>query len=450
MAFLSDKAALRHLERALRRAGCDGWEIFLNGGTEISIEVKDGEVESLLRAASRGIGVRVLRGHAPGLAFTTNLGADALDACVRAAMESARHSTPDPAIALVAPQKLPKRDLQLHDPSFKRVSHKRRIDLALELEAATKRADKRVRQVRSASYDENIDWVYLRNSEGVDLVFTDSGASLSVMAVAGEDDDAEVGYEFQDVRYFKDLKPERVARGAAEDAVRQLGAQPVRGKSGPVVFENLAAAELLDVMSGAFCADQVQKGMSGLEGKRGKKIFGKHVDILDDGLLRQGLGSAPFDDEGVPQQRTVLVSGGQLQGFLYDSASARREGARSTGNAVRGGGFMSAPEVGITNLFVKKGSHRLEKLLSEMGNGFLVTELMGVHTANAVTGEFSFGCAGQVIRRGRIVHPFKGMAVAGNLFDLYKRVELVGSDLRFTSGVGSPSLLVGKLTMSGS
>ena len=216
-----------------------------------------------------------------------------------------------------------------------------------------------------------------------------------------------------------------------------------------MVFENLAAAELLDVLADSFCADQVQKGMSGLEGKRGKRIFGEHVSILDDGLLKKGQGSALFDDEGVPQQRTTLVSAGELQGYLYDGASARREGMRSTGNAVRSGGFTGAPEVGVTNLFVKKGKHPLAALLSEMGNGFLITELMGVHTANAVTGEFSFGCAGQVVRGGAIAHPFKGMAVAGNLFDLYKRVELVGSDLRFSSGVGSPSLLVGKLSVSG-
>ncbi|MCB0219794.1 MAG: TldD/PmbA family protein [Chrysiogenetes bacterium] len=449
MAYLSDKAALRHLERVLRSAGVDGWEIYLSGTRELSVEARDGEVESLQRAVSRGVGVRVLRGGAPGFAFTTNFRAEALDAAARAATDAARYATPDPALALIAPQRLPKKDLALFDPALSRVSQKKRVAMALELEAATRAADKRITQVRSASYEEDASWLHLRNSEGLCLEDRETSAGLSVMAVAGDEDESEAGYEFQDVRFFAELNPARVARGAARDAVRQLGARPVPGKSGPVVFENLAASELLDVMADSFCADQVQKGMSGLEGKRGKRVFGEHIDILDDGLLKKGQGSAFFDDEGVPQQRTHLVSCGELLGYLYDSASARREGARSTGNAVRSGGFTGAPEVGVTNLFVKKGKHTLPALLSEMGNGFLITELMGVHTANPVTGEFSFGCAGQVVRGGKIAHPFKGMAVAGNLFDLYKRVELVGSDLRFSSGVGSPSLLVGKLSVSG-
>lgn len=448
MSFLTNKQALRRLERALKKGGCDGWEIYLSGGKELSVEAKDGQVESLQRAVSRGVGVRVLRGQAPGFSFTTNFSAGALDACAAAALEAARHATPDPAIAPAAPARLPRKDLALFDPAFARVSDKQRIALALELEAATRAADRRITRVRSAAYEENTDWLQLRNSEGIDLATRESSGSLGVMAIAG-DEESEAGYEFQDARSWSELNAKKVARAAARDALRRLGARRVRGKNGPVIFENLAAAELLDVLADSFCADQVHKGLSALEGKRGKRIFGKKISVVDDGLLKKGLGSAPFDDEGVPQQRTQLVREGELLGYLYDTTAARREGARSTGNAVRGGGFAAGPEVGVTNLSIQKGRHTAGDLLAAMGNGFLITELMGVHTANPVTGEFSFGCAGQLVRRGRVEHAFKGMAVAGNLFDLYKRVELVGRDLRFAGGIGSPSLLVGKLNVSG-
>lgn len=228
MAYLSDKAALRHLERVLRSARVDGWEIYLSGTRELSVEARDGEVESLQRAVSRGVGVRVLRGGAPGFAFTTNFRAEALDAAARAATDAARYATPDPALGLIAPQRLPRKELALFDPALSRVSQKKRVAMALELEAATRAADKRITQVRSASYEEDASWLHLRNSEGLCLEDRETSAGLSVMAVAGDEDESEAGYEFQDVRFFAELNPARVARGAARDAVRQLGARPVR------------------------------------------------------------------------------------------------------------------------------------------------------------------------------------------------------------------------------
>jgi PmbA protein len=194
--------------------------------------------------------------------------------------------------------------------------------------------------------------------------------------------------------------------------------------------------------------DAVFKGKSLLAGKVGAQIVSSLLTIRDDGTLPKGMATAPFDGEGVAQQNTVVVSDGILQGYLYDTLYAGKMGTVSTGNSARGG-VKGLPHLGATNLFIENGCTPAASLIAGIGRGLLLTDLIGMHTANSISGDFSVGAAGFLIENGQIVHPVKGIAIAGNILDLFSTVVQLGDDLRFYSTVGAPSLLVSSMDISG-
>jgi len=192
----------------------------------------------------------------------------------------------------------------------------------------------------------------------------------------------------------------------------------------------------------------VQKGKSFLAGKIGQTVAAGNFTLVDDGTSPQGIASFPFDGEGVATQRTVLIDRGILKGFLYDTYTANKANTKSTGNGVRGS-FRSLPGVGITNLFVLPGVSRPEQLIKEVSQGLFVTEVMGIHTANPISGDFSVGAAGILIENGELTRPVRSITIAGNLQEFLQGVEGVGEDLRFFGGIGAPTLRVKGLSIAG-
>jgi PmbA protein len=200
-------------------------------------------------------------------------------------------------------------------------------------------------------------------------------------------------------------------------------------------------------------SEQVQKGKSSLKGKKGEGVFSPLLSVVDDGLFPKGVASSPLDAEGTPSQRTVLVLQGEVRGYLYDRYWANRESLSSsrvdsTGNSKRSG-IKLPPAIGISNFFIEPGSVPLSKLTGDVQEGIVLEDVMGLHTIDPISGDFSLGCSGDWIVRGRKVRPVKSIAIAGNLFELFRRVVGIGEDLRFFGGVGSPSLLVEGLEVSG-
>lgn len=440
---------LNDVARQLKTKKLAGWDLYLDQSQTIKAEARDNAVESLSKAISHGLGVRAVHKGAVGFAYTTDFGKPALKSAVDAAVGAAKASSPD-EFAKVAPNTpIPANDLELIDPALAALSDKDKVDLALQLESMTRRSDRRITRVRNAQYHEARRTVTIWNSEGVRREAECVQSVLSVMAVAETSGDSQVGYDFVESRFMEDLNPGRVARKAALNAVEQLGAKPIPSRTGPVVLDALAACEMLGVLTPSFCADSVQKKRSWLDSKVGKKVFSPLITIYDNGLLPKGTGTFPFDDEGVPRQKTTLVREGILENFLYDTYTAAKAGTKSTGNCTRSAGFQSGPSVGISNCYIRRGSFSLKDLLSELRNGLFITDLAGVHTANPVSGEFSLGCSGFVVENGRRAGPFNGMVISGNLFDLFLRVEALGNDMRFVNGVGSPSLLVSKASVAG-
>ncbi|MDP3050193.1 MAG: metallopeptidase TldD-related protein, partial [Eubacteriales bacterium] len=189
-------------------------------------------------------------------------------------------------------------------------------------------------------------------------------------------------------------------------------------------------------------------GRSLFAGRMGERVASDLVTIVDDGTLPGGINSGPCDGEGVPTSRTVVIEHGVLTSFLHNTYTAAKDGLVSTGNGVRGS-FKGSPEVGTTNFYLSPGKTEREQLLEELDSGLLVTEVMGMHTANPISGDFSVGASGLWVENGRVSHPVRGMAIAGNITDLLMKIDAVGSDLQFFGGKGAPTVRVRQMMVTG-
>ncbi|HBG45426.1 MAG TPA: TldD/PmbA family protein [Deltaproteobacteria bacterium] len=435
--------------RKLLAGKADSYEIYFSMQKGFGAEAKDGAVDSLKARSSAGVGLRTVKGKRLGFAYSSVLAADALAELVDKAIAGSREAAVDEFLGLPGPQQgIPEGSLDIFDKSFGTVAEEKMINAAIEIEAAARSFDPRVKRVRKASYSESLAADRVVNSNGVDIVHSATYYSGSVTAVAESDGESQMGWEIGMGHRRGSVESAAIGRKAAGNAVRQLGARTIKTVKCGALIENIVACELLEALAGSFLGDNVLKGKSMLIGKKGVKIASPVLNIRDDGIMKAGWATSSYDAEGTASRRTPLVLGGVCQGYLYDSYWSARAGGESTGNASRGG-FKSTPGVGITNLYIDKGAKGFDELLKELGSGLFITELLGVHTINTVSGDFSLGAAGFRVEAGEIAYPVRGMAIAGNLLGLFSGVAECGADLRFIGSIGAPSLLVNEIEASG-
>ncbi|HHL40825.1 MAG TPA: TldD/PmbA family protein [Deltaproteobacteria bacterium] len=434
------------------RGRVDDYEIYFSAHRGVNVESKDGKVDFFKVKSGAGVGVRTLKASRLGFSFTNVLEKAALEAMVDSAVEGSGLATADEALGFPEPGRggsgLDAGDLLVYDPSLLELPEDEKIGAAVAVEEAARSHDRRITKVRSASFSESVQGHRVVNSKGVDVTHRATYCSASVMAVAEADGSSEMGWEVMMGHSMADVDPRRVGRAAAERAVSMLGAGRIETVRSPAVLENLVALELVEALASSVLADNVCKGRSMLAGRLGEKVVSEAVSIRDDGLLRGGWNSSLRDAEGVARRTTCVIERGVLRSYLYDTYWAGRSGAESTGNASRSG-YGSVPAVALSNVYVEAGDLPLDALIAEMGEGLFITELMGVHTIDRVSGDFSIGAGGFRVEGGRVGRPVRGMAVAGNLLELFSRVERTGSDLRFMGAVGAPSILLGRIDASG-
>ncbi|HAO92504.1 MAG TPA: TldD/PmbA family protein [Deltaproteobacteria bacterium] len=425
------------------------YEIFFSHDSGFGADAKEGEIDALKARSNAGVGLRTISNNRLGFGFSSVLTYDALSDLVGKTLTGSRESSEDAFLGLPEYAALAKdADLGVYDESYDMAAEEEKIRHAIDIEAAALSYDLRVKRVRKASYNESVRYERIVNSKGVDAEHEATYFSGSVTAVAEENDESQMGWDMALGHLRKDVDPATVGRGAAENAVRLLGARKLKSIKCPAIVENVVACELLEALAGSFLGDNVEKKRSMLIGKVGAKIASGAINIYDDGLKKGGWAASPFDGEGAGRQRTPLVVNGACQGYLYDTYWGRRADRSSTGNATRSG-FKSTPGVGISNLYIENGAKSLPELKKELGNGLFVTEVLGVHTINTVTGDFSIGAAGLWIENGGFAYPVRGLAVSGNLLDLFSRVGAVASDIRFMGSIGAPSLLITEIEASG-
>ncbi len=335
----------------------------------------------------------------------------------------------------------PGADLGLWDPAVREVDAADLLERARALERAARAADPRVDAVRRPTLEAAEVRREIRNHRGQVVAWQESAFSASVEVAASGEGGAETGWAADERRRLADLEPEAVGREAATRAAELLGARPAPPGVHHVVLDARVAAELLETLAPSLLGESHLKATSLLLNRLGERVVSAGLTVWDDGLRPGGPGTQPVDDEGTPRRRTRVISAGVLEALLYDRATAARAGARSTGNAL--GGPSAPPRPGVTNLYIEPGTGGgPEALMGELGRGLWVREVLGVHTVDPVSGDFSLGCSGLWFDGGVPVFPVCGAAASGNLLDLFGRVVGVGSDLRFQGAVGSPSLAV--------
>jgi len=426
-----------------------GFDVYVRSSSSTSVEVKEQKLDAFEEASTWGIGVRVLGdGGRMGFAFSTGSDAAAREAALMA-LENTRSAEPDEYNTIPAPPTAPYPTVAEFDEGIRHLSEQDKITRAMTLEKAAMDFDPRIKKVRkaSASFTES-HWA-LVSSTGVRAGSSGTYLSCGIMTVAEEGGDSQMGYDFDYKRTVDGIDFVKVGRGAAENAVSLLGARKAPSGMFPVMLDNIVSTEFLGVLASSFSAENLLKGKSLFRDRLNDMVCSSLINIYDDGLLPGGVATRAFDDEGIPSQRTPLVVDGRLIGFLHSSYTARKYGGMSTGNSSRGG-FRSQPGVGGTNLYIEKGAASRDSLLSSVSSGILVQEVLGMHTANPISGDFSVGVSGQWIEGGRLAYPVREAAISGNILSVFSEVEAIADDMRFTGRLGAPSILLKPISVSGS
>jgi len=441
------------LDRLVDRAQPgEGVEVYGIDQTETTVKAYGGEVETLSSARTRGVGVRVLADGRIGYAYTADLAEHALDETLQQARSNATVATPDEANRLARgdgplPQ-LP----GIYREGFADIEPAQKVDLALQLEAATLRGGAPVRGVDSAQYGDSEGTAAIATTNGVRGAYRSCQSYCVVEALAEADGASAAAYGLSLGRLPSDLDVEAAAAEAVERVTGLLGGRKPPSGALPVILDPFAAAAFLGVLAGALTADAVQKGRSLFAGRLGERLGGEHLILIDDGRLIEGPAAAPWDGEGVPTGRTALLDGGVLSGYLHNTYTAAREGVQSTGNASRAG-FASPPGLSATNLYLVPGDTDPQALLAQAGTAFYCQNVLGVHSgANPISGDFSVGANGRMVRDGVLAEPVREATIAGDIPGMLKGLVGVGNDLRwlpFGGAIGTPTLLLEGMTLGG-
>ncbi len=438
----------------VKRASAEGAEaeVIITRGEETDIRVSGGEVEQLSQAGSQGMGVRVIDGGRVGYAYTSDFADDSIEQTWRAAVELAQVATPDEHRSLPDPQPIPDEELEIWDKDLEKVSTEEKIAFAKQIEQVALDYDERVIMSQMCTYQDAIDHMYLANSRGFAGEYGRTVAFGFLLGIA-RDESGEMTNAFGlgASNFFKELDAEAIGREAGENAVRLLGGKPVETQVGTVVLEPLVGAQIIGVIGAALTAQAMQRKRSFLLDKMGQEVGSDMVTLMDNGRLKGGLASAPFDGEGVPTAATRLIDEGVLQNVIYDSYSASRDGVKSTGNAQRNG-HRSLPVLGPSNFYMQPGKVSQEDIIAGVEEGLFVTNVMQVGGIDPITGDCSMGASGLWIKDGKLTKPVNNVTIATTLNDFLQNIVQVGSDVRmvpFGGIVGVPTLRVDNVTIGG-
>lgn len=447
-AALALEEAMAYAGEVLAAAPVSAWELYLHHERTLTVEVKEQKVESLQGARHAGMALRLLAHGRMGFAYTSDLSPAGLTELVSWAQSAAREVSPDVLWSFGEPEAEPMPELAIYDSGLAARSEAEKIRQAMALEAAALAFDPRVKRVRKAEYSETEDEIHLWTSSGLRRYGRRTLCMVSLGAVAESGTDSQIGWELDFSHFYDRLKAAEVGREAAAKAVGLLGAGPIPSRRGPLVLKPEPAAELLGVLAAAVNAEAVVKNRSWLADRRGREVVSPALTVVDDGGFEPAADCFPFDGEGERSRRTVVMERGRLNSFLCDRYYGRRMGTASTGNSRREN-FAVPPEVGVSCLYISPAGVGPDRLVRELSCGVVVEQLLGIHLADEVTGEFSVGCVGHLVEQGRRTAPVSGVVLSGQVGELFKRVEAVGSDLRFFGEVGSPSLLIEQADLSG-
>ncbi len=447
------KEEMRIAEMVVSQVSALGAEVeaFLQVGRETNIEVNRGKVEMLSQAGKRGLGVRVLLEGREGYAYTSDFAKDNIQRMGKSAFHLAQVSDADEYRALPELELIPDGDLEIFDPMIKETPVEEKINFAIRTEQAALDFDKRVATTNRCTYLDQENHVALLNSKGFSGTYKNTlvAAHLNAIARQGEETTSAMGVRAS--TFMEDLIPQEIGHEAAKKAVQLLGARPVPSQEAIVVFSPFTAAEFILFLSLALTAEAMQKGCSFLLGKLGMEVGSKKVTLIDHGRMIRGMRSAPFDGEGIPRQKTKVVDAGTLRNVLHNTYSARKDGAKSTGNAARGS-HRDPPGLTSTNFYLEADQQSPDEIISEVDQGLYVQSTMTTGGINPISGDYSVAARGIWIEDGELTCPVNEVTIAASMERMLMQISAVGNDLRFIPFMGAhgaPTIRIDGMTIGG-
>jgi PmbA protein len=438
----------QYVMREIEKHSISTADVLARRSREDSLTVRQGQVETVSRKITRGVGVRVIMDGRLGFAHSSDVSESSLSAVVDRAVELAKESSPDPGHGLADAISTPiPSNLDLVDSTISDITVEEKIDLALRTEKAMFASDKRIARSGGCHWEDGEDETILANTLGMTYSGHGTGFAIVAQSVAEDQGQMQSGWWWTQARHREDLdSPEVVGVEAGKRGVSLLGARRISTVKAPVIFEAPVAAQVLAVLFAAMNGEVVRRRASYLVDKLNEPIASDLVTLIDDGSLPRKLGSQAVDDEGIPTRKKVLLDKGVLRQYLFDVRGARLSNARPTGNAHRS--YGSLPSVGPTNLYLESGDISKEDLIKSVSNGLFLTRIMG-SGVNLVTGDVSWGGSGIWIENGELAYPVEGITIAGNLLNLWKNIDNVANDLEWRSNVVSPSFKVSEIMIGG-
>lgn len=437
------------------KAGASDAEAVVREGDEFSVSVRMGQVETLKESGSRALGLRVFLGKKSASSSTSDLTPDGIRQLVEGAMALVKVTEEDPLNGLAEREEFDavKEDQKLYFDDVYCLPGPERIEWARRCEAAAMAADSRITNSDGGDFNAATGRKVLANSRGFLGSYKTSYAGVSAAPIAVDANGAKQrdGW-WSSARSFALLEsPEAVGKEAARRTVRRLGARRVATQQVPIVFAPEVARSLIGSVFDAASGDAIWRSASYLAGKLGETIAGSNLTIIDDNLMMLpsgvgGFGTSPFDGEGLPSRRTVIVENGVLKNYLLNTYTARKLGMKSTHNASRG--LAGTPGIGCGNLYLEPGALTPEQIIGGVKTGLYVTSLMGFGT-NIVTGDYSRGATGLWIENGELTHAVEEITIAGNLGEMFNNLTAIGNDLVFRGAVASPTIRIDGMTIAG-
>ncbi len=432
--------AVQHALAHAKSLGATTSDAAMSTSTGQAVTVRLGEVETVEHTRDQGLGITVYFGEHKGSASTTDIGRAAIEDTVAAACSIARHTAEDDCAGLADPNlmatELP--DLDLYHPW--NLDADAAVELAAQTEQAARDVDARISNSDGATVNHHIGNQVYGNSHGFMGGFASSRHSLSCVVIAEDKSGMQRDYWYTTARNATDLEAaDRVGKQAGERSIKRLGARKLPTQEAPVIFSAEMSGGLFRHFISAISGSNLYRKSSFLLDSIGEQVFPDFLRIHEQPHIRRGLGSCPFDAEGVGTANRDIVSDGVLQGYVLSSYSARKLGLRTTANAG-----------GVHNLTIDAGPSSLDlpDMLAAMNRGLLITELMGMGI-NITTGDYSRGAAGFWVDNGEIQHPVEEITIAGNLRDMFRLIREVGTDVDLRGNVRVGSVWLDNMTIAG-
>ena len=450
------------LSKALK-AGATDAEAVVYEGDEFSALVHLGQVETLKESSSRAVGLRVFlnsgNAHHTASTSSSDFSPESIARLVEGAITLAKITNEDPFAGLPEAHEFGQLDgdLHLYFDDVNEMPPAERIEIARRTEAAAMAYDTRIQNSRGSDFDTAISHKIMMNSRGFLGEYRRSYCGFSVAPIAQDEKGMQRDAWFSNARTVTKLEsPEEIGREAARRTLRRLGARRVPTQKAPLVFSADIAQSVIGNIFDAANGDAIYRHASFFSGMLGERVAGENITVIDDGTLvfdheggikTGGFGTSPFDGEGLPTRRTVLVENGILKNYVMNTYTARKLGMKATGNAARG--LAGNPGIGAGNFYLEPGTLTLQQIIGDIQNGLYVTDTMG-HGVNLVTGDYSVGASGLWIENGEFAHPVEEITIAGNLKDMYKNIVAIGNDLLFRGASAAPTIRIEGMTIAGS